>query len=94
MNKSAERNGNKQIADFNLQKSAAIFANDLRKGLNFAEGLALTRLDLCRPAFLLRENRCALSRNKIGNFFVSAQFCRIIHFACFCYIFLKLPILF
>ena len=26
-------------------------------------------------ALFLRENRCAISRNKIGNFFVSVTFC-------------------
>jgi hypothetical protein len=32
MIKSAERDGNKKIADFNLQKSAAIFAKKTRGG--------------------------------------------------------------
>ena len=32
MNDSANRDGNKEIADFNLRKSAAIFANELREG--------------------------------------------------------------
>jgi hypothetical protein len=34
--KSAKQNGNKQIADFNLRKSAAIFANELREGQKIA----------------------------------------------------------
>ena len=37
----------------------------------------------CRPAFLFRENRCALSRNKIGNSFVSATVCRFIKLCVF-----------
>jgi hypothetical protein len=38
MIKSAERDGNKEIADFNLQKSAAIFANELRECKDFRMG--------------------------------------------------------
>jgi hypothetical protein len=47
--KSAKRDGNKQIADFNLRKSAAIFANDLRKGRKYTQQRGHSRTRNAHP---------------------------------------------
>ncbi len=62
--KSANRDGNKEIADFNLQKSAAIFANELREGQKNRDSVEIhvgARCFRTAPFFLQngRTHKCA-----------------------------------
>jgi hypothetical protein len=74
VNESAKMSGNKQIADFNLRKSAAIFANELREGQKIAtvgQNCAVKRQGLNLPPpynICAKSGFCTVGKNRRGYF--------------------------